>query len=129
MAPIGSRHAACVKRLLVLFQAVLGKQVMLSVQDPILLGVHSEPQPDIALLRARSDFYESRHPGPDDVLLVVEVADSSVGYDREVKVPLYAASGIPEVWVVDLEARTVETYRSPGSAGYLTHSAAGTGER
>ncbi|GIX47745.1 MAG: hypothetical protein KatS3mg131_1956 [Candidatus Tectimicrobiota bacterium] len=103
MAPIGSRHAGAVKRLLDQFIPLqAARRVLLSVQDPIRLGEHSEPQPDVALLRPRPDFYAAEHPGPEEVLLVVEVAETSAEYDREVKVPLYARFGVPEVWLVDL---------------------------
>lgn len=118
MAAIGSRHAACVKRVAEWFSLrVLGRMIV-SVQDPIRLSVHSEPQPDIALLRRRADFYASAHPGPQDVLLVIEVADSSVGYDRDTKIPLYAAAGIPEVWLIDLKPARITVYREPRDGGY-----------
>jgi len=118
MSPIGSRHAACVKRLNRLFSQGVGQRAVVSVQDPIHLGRHSEPQPDIILLRPHPDFYAADHPSPADALLVVEVAEASSEYDREVKVPLYARAGIPEVWVVDLGRRTVEVYRTPSPQGY-----------
>jgi hypothetical protein len=82
------------------------------------LGEHSEPQPDLALLKPRPDFYASSHPGPEDVLLVVEVAETSAASDREVKVPLYARWGILEVWLVDLMSERIEVYREPGVGGY-----------
>ena len=114
MAPIGPGHAGGVNRFLNAFLPlqVEGKAIM-SVQDPIRLEEHSEPQPDLALLQPRPDFYSQGHPGPGDVLLVVEVMERSAGYDREVKVPLYARFGIPEVWLVDLERTLIEVYRSP----------------
>jgi len=118
MAPIGSRHAGCVKRLVRRFSQAIGEQALLSVQDPLRLGERSEPQPDLALLRPRDDFYASSHPGPEDVLLIVEVAETSAEYDREVKLPLYARHGIPEVWLVDLEKEAVEVYRGPSPRGY-----------
>ena len=118
MAPIGSRHAACVKRLNNLFSQRVGPGGLVSIQDPIRLGEHSEPQPDVTLLRPRPDFYASAHPEPQDILLLVEVADTSADYDRDVKVPLYARSGIREVWLVDLLARRIEVYRYPGPEGY-----------
>lgn len=117
MAPIGPAHAGCVKRLLRLFTALLGDRAMVSVQDPVRLGVDSEPQPDIALLRPRSDFYSTRHPEPADVLLVVEVAMASASYDRLVKLPLYASAGLPQAWLVDLESRSLEIYRLADDRG------------
>ncbi|GIX47751.1 MAG: hypothetical protein KatS3mg131_1962 [Candidatus Tectimicrobiota bacterium] len=118
MAPIGSRHAACVDRLNRLFSQRTGERAIVRVQNPVRLGEHSEPQPDVALLRPRPDFYAAEHPGPEDVLLVVEVAETSAAPDRAVKVPLYARFGIPEVWLVDLAAAQVEVYRQPAPQGY-----------
>lgn len=93
MSPIGRRHAACVNRLTRLFTSLLGESAIISVQNPIALSVHSEPQPDMALLRPRADFYASGHPGPEDVWLVVEVAETSPEYDRQIKMPEYASAG------------------------------------
>ena len=118
MSPIGSRHAACVKRMTSFFYRQVGQKAIVSVQDPIRLTERSEPQPDVALLRPRPDFYTQAHPGSEDVLLVVEVAETSPDYDRTVKVPLYARSGIPEVWLVDLAGEGVEVYRTPTPQGY-----------
>lgn len=95
MPPIGPGHASGVNRLMNIFLPLQrdGK-VIISVQNPIRLGEHSEPQPDLALLKPRPDFYARQHPGPQDMSLVVEVMESSACYDREVKVPLYARCGI-----------------------------------
>ena len=118
ISPIGSRHAACVMRLTeLLSQRVVGR-AHVRVQNPILLGEHSEPQPDVTLLRRREDFYASSHPRPEDVLLVIEVAETSAAVEREVKAPLYARYGIPEVWVVDLAGGQVEVFRRPSPQGY-----------
>ena len=95
MAPIGSRHAAIVTRANMLFvQAVAGRAIV-SVQNPIILGEHSEPEPDLALIQPRDDFYALALPRADEVLLIVEVADTTLRYDREIKIPLYARHGIP----------------------------------
>ena len=118
MSPINSLHAAAVKRLNRLLSRVLGDTVLLSVQDPIAISEYSEPQPDIAVLNFRADFYAEGHPQPEDILLVVEVADSSVYKDRNVKIPMYGNAGIPEVWLVDLEHNSVEIHLSPFSEGY-----------
>lgn len=118
MTPIGSRHAACVDRLARQLQQQTGATTIVRVQSPIVLGADSEPQPDISVLRYRSDFYRDRHPGPGDVLLVIEVADTSIIIDRGTKLPLYARAGIAEVWIVDLTAAAVEVYRQPGPEGY-----------
>lgn len=125
MSPIGSRHAGCLNRLNELLVSAARGRVTVAPQNPLRLDDSSEPQPDIALLRWRSDGYASRHPGPQDTLLVLELADSSLDYDRGAKLGLYARNGVAEVWVVDLRADTVETYRSPGPDGYAessTHS-------
>ena len=119
MTAIGSRHAACVDRLTATFVRALASRVVVHVQNPVRLSELSEPQPDLALLKPRGDYYQERHPGPDDVLLVVEVADSSLEYDRSVKLPLYAAAGVQEVWVIDLTRDRVESFRIPDAAGYL----------
>jgi len=118
MTPVGSRHAACVKRLNRLLSRGVGDAAIVSIQDPVRLGPDSEPQPDIALLRPRPDFYADRHPAAGDVLLIVEVADTSAAYDRDTKLPLYARAGIPEVWLVDLAANQLEVYRRPSPQGY-----------
>ena len=120
MAPIGPRHAACVRRLNALLMASPVKdQFVVSIQDPISLpGAASEPQPDIALLVPPLSRYTERHAGAGDVLLLIEVADTSAADDRSRKLPLYALAGISEVWLIDLANLAVECYRSPSSAGY-----------
>ncbi len=114
MTPVGTRHAETVSRLVRFF--VHGTPRVVRVQDPVSLPPASEPQPDIAVVRERS--YRDSHPGPEDVLLLIEVADTSAGYDREVKIPLYARYGIPEVWLVDLQKGQIEVYREPAPGGY-----------
>jgi len=128
MAPIGSRHQAVVDRLTRLFSNRVTDQAMVSVHGLVRLGEDSEPQPDLILLRRRTDFYASAHPGPDDVLLLVEVSDTSADYDREVKLPLYARHGIAEVWLVGLETEVVEVFRSPTNQGYQEVSQSGRGQ-
>jgi len=128
MAAIGSRHAACVKRLAKLFMTRLGERAVVGVQDPVRLSDLSEPQPDLAVLRDRSDFYASAHPGPGDVLLVVEVADTTLAWDRNVKGPLYGRTGVREVWIVDLGAEVVEVLTGPGAQGYADVRQAHRGE-
>lgn len=129
MTPVGSRHAACVDRLTRLFSAHVGREAIVRVQNPVRLGERSEPQPDLALLRFRSDFYASAHPGPEDVLLVVEVAETTADADREVKLPLYARSGIAEAWLVDLAGGRVEVGRRPTPRGYEEVERFGRGAR
>lgn len=118
MSPIGRRHAACVNRLNALFNKRLTDLVIVAVQNPVELDDNSEPQPDIALLRLRDDFYEAGHPQVEDVLLLVEVADTTIEFDREVKIPLYAEAGISEVWVVDINGQYLEVYLQPSLKGY-----------
>lgn len=128
MTPIGSRHAACVARLTALFSRVQEKCIVW-VQNPIRMEEHSEPQPDLALLRPQPDFYAQEHPRAHDVLLVVEVAETSTDYDRAVKIPIYARAGIPEVWLVDNQKRIVEIYLKPSSEGYGEFSRYRPGQR
>ncbi len=118
MPPIGAAHAGTLIEFTRLFTERAGPKALVSVQNLLRLGEDSMPQPDLALLRPRPDGYRTRHPGPEDVLLLVEVCDSSAAYDREVKVPLYARHGVPEVWLADLTEGVVERYRQPGPAGY-----------
>ena len=119
MSPIGSDHASVVNRLISLMVRAVGISAIVSAQNPIHLNDLSEPQPDLALLRYRDDYYRAALPGAADVLLVVEVADSSLRYDREIKLPLYARHAIPEVWIVDLEQRRLEIHLRPAGDTYL----------
>lgn len=118
MSPIGSRHAACVNRLNKLLTRLVLQDFIVSVQNPITLDDYSEPQPDLSLLRPRSDFYAEGHPTPADVLLVVEVADSSTQFDREIKLPLYAQAMVPEVWLINLPDEMIERYSQPANGAY-----------
>lgn len=129
MSPIGRRHTACVNRLNSVFSELLGKKVIVAVQNPILLNNLSEPEPDIALLKPRTDFYESGHPQPQDIFLLIEVADSSIEYDRDVKIPLYASSGITEVWLVDIYQQVIIVYRYPSENGYRDIQTLSRGEK
>ncbi|GIX49188.1 MAG: hypothetical protein KatS3mg131_3399 [Candidatus Tectimicrobiota bacterium] len=128
MTPIGSRHAACVARLTHLLSHQLGSRAIVWVQNPLRLGALSEPQPDLCLLKPREDFYAAGHPGPQDVLLLVEVAETSVASDREVKLPLYSRFGLPEVWLVNLPEACLEVYRQPAPAGYQETRRFGRGD-
>ncbi|HVC33433.1 MAG TPA: Uma2 family endonuclease [Chloroflexota bacterium] len=120
MSPIGRLHAADVDRLGDLFVITFRDSAQVRVQNPLRLDEHSEPQPDVMLLRRKPDFYRSGHPRPEDVLLLVEVADSTLAYDREVKLPLYARFGIPEVWLLDVENDAIVAHRDPSPDGYRT---------
>jgi Uma2 family endonuclease len=113
---IGDPHAASVKRLNRMFGKTFGDRALISVQDPIRL-IDSEPEPDLALLLPRDDFYLSGKPRAADILLLIEVSDSSLEYDRLIKLPMYAEAGILEFWIVNLDDDCLEVYRRPTSAG------------
>jgi Uma2 family endonuclease len=113
MPPIGSGHAGLVMILIRLLTRAVEDLAIVGAQTPIVLGEESEPQPDIVVLKPRDDYYRRSHPGPDDVLLLIEVADSSAHYDRSVKIPLYARYRIPEVWLIDLPHKRLEVYCHP----------------
>lgn len=118
MSPIGRRHAAHVRRLNTLLSEKLGRRALVDTQNPVELDDSSQPQPDVVLLQPRPDFYESGHPKPEDILLLVEVADTTVESDRNVKIPLYARDGITEVWLIDINQQCLEVYRQPCADGY-----------
>lgn len=119
MPPIGCPHSGLVNRISHRLGRAVGDNAIVAVQNPIRLNDLSEPQPDIALLRPRPDFYTGAHPEPGDVLLIVEVADSTLKYDRDIKTPLYARHGIPEVWLVDVVGRELVVYRQPEATRYM----------
>jgi len=116
MAPIGSRHAFRVDRLARALQLAAGKTYLVRVQNPILLGEHNEPQPDIAVVQDKN--YAESHPTAEDVLLIVEVSDTTLQYDRDVKLSLYARHGIPEVWLLDVKVGELTVYREPDDGQY-----------
>lgn len=120
MSPIGSRHAGMVAFMTRLFVHAVGDRAIVQVQNPVRIGDHSEPEPDLMLLKPRSDFYTSAHPRPSDVFLLIEVADTSAESDREVKVPLYARAGIGEFWLVSLDQKQIEVYRDPQGDAYAS---------
>ena len=128
MSPIGARHAGCVARLMDLFIARLGPRALVWVQNPVVLGERQEIVPDITVLRRRDDYYTRLRPGPGDALLVIEVADTTLPFDRSVKVPRYAAAGVVEVWLVDLQRNLVLTYDTPRADGYASSRTARRGE-
>ncbi|HVG33274.1 MAG TPA: Uma2 family endonuclease [Pyrinomonadaceae bacterium] len=119
MNPIGSRHAACVGRLTKLLERMAGDRSIVWVQNPVQVDEYSEPLPDVALLKPRDDFYAQANPQAADVFLIIEVADSSVEYDRDIKVPLYARASVAEVWLVNLPKETIEIYSQPLEGKYL----------
>jgi Uma2 family endonuclease len=118
MPPIGSRHASTVTRLMHLFVAACAGSAQVWVQNPLILDDHSEPEPDLILLRPRDDFYRHALPRSGDALLVVEVSDTSLRFDRDVKLPLYARSNIVETWIVDLENQTLMVCRGLSNDSY-----------
>ena len=118
MSPIGPFHGGVVGRLARLFNTVSNDRWLVLSQHPVRLDEHSEPQPDVLLLRPIQDDYTNRLPRPDDVYLLVEVSDSTLSLDREEKLPLYGRAGIVEVWIVNLVDQTVEVYREPYFTGY-----------
>lgn len=128
MSPIGSRHAGTVARLSELLRDAVGKRALVWVQNPIRLSDTSEPQPDVCLLRPREDYFTRSHPRPQDVLLVIEVAETSLRYDREVKLPAYARARIPEAWLFDLEGDRLHQFRDPSEDGYRSCHEYGRGE-
>ena len=118
MAAIGIKYAACRRRLNNFLHQKLGNKVIISIQNSVVLNEISELQPDVALLKSREDFYSSAHPHPIDVFLILVVADSTIKYDREVIIPLYAEDGVIEVWLVDINDECVEVYREPVNGKY-----------
>lgn len=118
MAAIGSRHTAIVKRINELIMLQVTGRAVVGIQDPIQLNDYTEPQPDITVLRYRQDRYANAHPTSEDVLLVIEVADSSMEYDRDEKVPRYAQAMIPEVWLMDAEREAITQYAEPDGTRY-----------
>lgn len=128
MSPIGGRHAKCVIELTRLLAPLISDQVLLSVQNPIRLGEYYEPQPDVTVLRPSERYRAGELPEPQDVLLLIEVSDTTLSYDRDVKLPLYARSGIPEVFIVDLVGEAVERHTEPTGDGYRLVRRARRGE-
>lgn len=118
MSPINEAHASTTRRLIRLLTKTFGEQVIIGAQDPVQLGGDSLPQPNITVLRARNDFYSTQHPGPKDIVMLIEVSDRTLNYDRRVKSVLYAQAAVLEYWIVNLRARRVEVYREPQSDGY-----------
>jgi Uma2 family endonuclease len=118
MAPPGSPHAAAVLYLTEVLVRAVDRRASVLAQNPVRLNEYSEPQPDLALLLRRDDFYRERHPRAEDVLLIIEVAATSLRFDRKTKLPLYARHGIPEMWLVDLGGGRLVRYRAPQQGSY-----------
>lgn len=118
MSPIGPLHAAVVERLRELLSEKLRGQARVRSQNPVRLSNLSEPEPDIAVVQLRADYYASAHPTPAEILLLIEVSDTTLAKDKHVKLPLYAADSVPEVWIVDLDRQQIEQHYSPGGGQY-----------
>ena len=121
MMPIGPRHGACVDRANHAIVLAVGDQAIVRVQGSVRLNLFTEPEPDLVLLRPRADFYASRLPGPSDILLIIEIAESSIEYDREIKARIYAESEVPEYWLVDLGSNSLSSYSEPRGGSYRNH--------
>ena len=113
MAPTGTRHYAAVMRLDHLIKHAVGSSALVAVQSPLRLGKHSEPEPDVVVLKPRDDFYASALPTGPDTLLVIEVSDTTLAYDVRIKAPLYARHGVPELWILDLSGKALRCLRNP----------------
>ena len=129
MAPIGSNHAGVVAQLNAWLTGAAAGRYIVFPQNSLALSEHSEPQPDLTVLKPREDYYRSALPGPADVLLLIEVSDTTVEYDRNTKAPLYARSGIAEVWLVNLHEQIVEVFRQPTAQGYARNARIARGQR
>lgn len=127
MAAIGTRHFTCVNGLTRILVRTVGDEAIVSVQNPVRLSERSEPQPDLAVIRTRD--YRQSLPMPEDVLLLIEVSDTTLTYDKNVKLPLYARAGIPEVWIVDLGSQTIERHIEPSGEIYRRTEKTRRGEK
>jgi Uma2 family endonuclease len=128
MSPIGEGHASSVMRLTSLLSTTIGQQAIVNIQNPVQLDEETLLQPDVALLRPRDDFYSKRHPSTEDILLVIEVSDSTLQYDRRVKTALYGAAGVMEYWIINLQKRQIEVHREPQPDGYRAMTRYAPGE-
>ena len=117
MSPIGNRHATCVRKLIAVFRRV-GERALLDAHTPLGISEDNDFYPDVVLLRPRSDTYAESIPRASDTLLVIEVADTTLRFDRSIKKPRYAAAGAPELWIMDLEGSRVWVHRKPLEGDY-----------
>lgn len=129
MAPIGSEHADWIDRLTRFLVKNVPEDITVRIQNPVHLDEYNEPQPDLALLHPRKQPYREAHPRAEDILLIIEVADTSQNYDRNVKMPLYARYGIPEVWLLDIRSNRLEIYQAPNEESYRLTLKPGRDER
>ena len=128
MSPIGPFHGGVTNYLNEIFTSAAKGRWKTSVQNPVRLNDHSEPQPDLMLLKPLADYYKNRHPGPEDVYLLVEISDTTLARDLSEKLPAYGRAGLPEVWIVNLNDEILEIFREPNFAGYGSRSVLRAGE-
>jgi Uma2 family endonuclease len=119
MSPIGSRHAACVNKLNAILSRLPEERGIVGIQNPVVIDELSELLPDVSLVHRRDDYYASGHPRGDDVRLIIEVAETSIEYDRDFKIPLYGKAGVPEVWLIDLRRGTVDLFADPRHGQFI----------
>jgi Uma2 family endonuclease len=129
MAPIGSHHASHLKRLINVFSAITHDVAIIAAQDPVQLGDLSEPEPDFMLLRPSSDFYYENHPVGNDVFLIIEIAESSLQFDQNQKLRLYALHNIPEYWLLNVNDACLEVYRQPYDGLYAEKTTLRSGDK
>jgi len=122
LSPIESKHAAMVNRLNKLLNKYLSEEAIISIQNPVKIDDLNVPEPDIALLKYAEGYYANKHPEPQEIYLVIEVSDTTVTYDKEIKLPIYASAGIPEFWLINIEKNEIEVHRMPGADLYKTIS-------
>ena len=120
MSPVGNLHIACVHRATTFFTEAFGRRAIVSIQSPLRLSKYTEPLPDVIVLKPVADFYASRKCSPADVLFLVEVSDTTLRYDKNIKLPRYAAAGVAEVWIEDLKNELLLVYRNPAEKGFGT---------
>lgn len=118
MSPIGSKHGAVVKKINSLLNKLFDNEVLIGIQDPVRIDEKNEPEPDVSILKNKPDYYSSAHPGAEDILCIIEVSDSSIVYDREVKGSIYATANIPEYWIIDIDKKLIEVYTDPVKNAY-----------
>jgi Uma2 family endonuclease len=118
MSPINSRHAGITDFLASLFKESLSEKKIIRVQNPVSLDESSEPEPDVAVVQFRKDWYTKSHPSPNEIILLVEVSDSTLSFDRAIKLPLYAKAAVPEVWIINLQEDQIEVHNLPSDKGY-----------
>ncbi|MEQ8414301.1 MAG: Uma2 family endonuclease [Imperialibacter sp.] len=125
---LSSRHASILKKVTNYFMGLLADSVIVSTRHPVRIDSSNEPEPGISILKFREDYYSSAHPVPADVLVIMEIASSSLDFDRERRVPLYASCSIPEYWIIDIESKVIEVYTLPQGRNYLNRQVFNPGD-